>query len=426
MSIRQTSTASRRTSPTRILWPLGLAICLSLFGDLTLYAVLPSERETAGLSLAAVGVMLSVNRLIRIPGNPIAGTLYDRMGRRKLFILGMLLGTLSTLGYGLLTGFVPFLLTRLAWGLAWTLLNVGGMAMIQDVTTRANRGHIVGLYNIWMLAGFALGPLLGGILVDVIGFQATMRLYGATTALRLLIAAVALPETHHPDPKPKSVGSAYALGPRFSTFWLRHARTLRDHPQILTVLLLYLIFQFTGEGIVLSTLNLLLNRRFGTEINLGFLTLGIASASGILAAFRSWVAGITGPIAGRISDRAAERRRTIAASLLCGIAGFTLLGVAQSPGAITAGITLSAISAGAGMATITAAIGDATPQGEHGAFMGLYATAGDVGSAAGPFLAFALASQVALQWVYLLSALAFALGLWITHRLTAKPSTPPA
>jgi MFS family permease len=396
---------------------LGLAICLSLFGDLTLYAVLPGQRENVGLSLAAVGVMLGVNRLIRIPGNPLAGALYDRVGRRRLFLLGMVLGTLSTLGYGLVTGFIPFLIARLTWGLAWTLLNVGGMSIIQDITTRANRGRVIGLYNVWKLAGYAIGPLLGGILVDAVGFQTTMRLYGATTALGLIAALVALPETHHPAPRPERPSAAPHH--HLAAFWRHHVAALRANPQILTVLLLYVIFQFTGGGIVLSTLNLLLERRFGAKLTLGAVSLGVASASGILAAFRSLVAGLTGPIAGRLSDRAAERSRTIAASLLCGIAGFALLGVARSPTAITAGIILSAVSAGAGMATITAAVGDATPQGEHGAVMGLYATVGDIGSAAGPFLAYALASRVALQGVYLLCALAFTLGLWMTRRLRA-------
>jgi len=178
---------SFKDSPLRVLFPLGVAVCLSLFGDLMLYAVLPTQREVVGLSLGAVGIMLGINRLIRIPGNPVVGVILDRSGRRRLFILGMLLGTLSTLGYGLLQGFVPFLLTRLAWGVSWTLINVGGMAMVLDVSTPANRGQLTGFYNAWMLVGFALGPLGGGFLVDTIGFRAAMLIYAGVTAIGLLM-----------------------------------------------------------------------------------------------------------------------------------------------------------------------------------------------------------------------------------------------
>ncbi len=114
-------------------------MCLSLLGDLALYTVLVTQLDVVGISLAAAGVMLGVNRLVRIPGNPLAGILYDRRGRRPLFLLGMVLAVISTASYGLVHGFWPFLAGRLAWGLAWTLINVGGTAMVLDISTPANR-----------------------------------------------------------------------------------------------------------------------------------------------------------------------------------------------------------------------------------------------------------------------------------------------
>ena len=128
---------TRHLSSRRVLLPLGLAICLSLFGDLSLYAVLAGQADVVGLSLAAVGIMLGVNRLIRIPLNPLAGAFYDRFDRRRLFLLGMAIGSLSVAGFSIARGFWPFLLTRLGWGIAWTLINVGGMTMVLDVSTPA-------------------------------------------------------------------------------------------------------------------------------------------------------------------------------------------------------------------------------------------------------------------------------------------------
>ncbi|TEU17773.1 MAG: hypothetical protein E3J21_07535 [Anaerolineales bacterium] len=71
-------------APSRVLVPLGLAVCLSLFGALTLYAMLVTQLDVVGLSLGTVGVMLGVNRLIRIPGNPLAGVLLDFENRMTL------------------------------------------------------------------------------------------------------------------------------------------------------------------------------------------------------------------------------------------------------------------------------------------------------------------------------------------------------
>jgi len=94
--------------PAHVLIPLGFAVCTSLFGDLSLYAVLVTQTEVVGLTMAMVGVMLGVNRLVRIPTNPLVGVLADRWGRRKLFLTGMALGVLSTSAYGLVYGFWPF------------------------------------------------------------------------------------------------------------------------------------------------------------------------------------------------------------------------------------------------------------------------------------------------------------------------------
>ena len=59
-------------SKYKLIIPLGLAVCLSCFGDLTLFASLVTRLDVVGITLAQVGIILSIHRLIRIPGNPLA------------------------------------------------------------------------------------------------------------------------------------------------------------------------------------------------------------------------------------------------------------------------------------------------------------------------------------------------------------------
>ena len=407
------NTRQRPVKHSRVLFPLGWAAGLSLLGDLTLYAVLPTYRQTVGLSLGAVGVMLGVNRLVRIPGNSVAGFILDRVGRRKIFILGMSLGVLSTLGYGLLHGFVPFLLARIVWGVGWTLINVGGMTIVLDVSTPANRGRLTGFYNAWVLAGFALGPLLGGFLVDALGFRATMLSYAVATGIGLLIALVGLPETTPQLGASVRQGRNAVSSPlrRLADLWQNSWGLLRSTSGLAPVLLLYLLTQFTNLGVILSTVNLLLEQCCSPTINVGAFALGVASASGILLAMHSLLAGVVGPVAGRLSDVRWGRRAVIAGGLVVGAAAFGLLAIAGSLWVSVLGLALSAVSSGTVMSVLTAHIGDLTPPGKQGAMMGIYATAGDVGAAAGPFLAFALLPVIDLQGVYLLCALACLGGL---------------
>jgi MFS family permease len=448
----QPSPGRPRLTPSRALTPLGLAVCLSLFGDLTLYAVLVTQLDVVGLSLPAAGVMLGVNRLVRVPGNPLAGLLLDRWGRRPLFILGMLVGVLSIVGSALVRGFWPFLLTRLAWGIAWTLINVGGLTVVLDVSTSANRGRLTGLYNTWMLAGLALGPLVGGFLVDRVGFRAGLLVCAAIAAVGLAVAFVALPETARvggspgpapvlPNSTPPVAGDAGRAPPRspvglrrrLREAWRQQVRAvLRAHRSLALVAGLYLITQLAGEGVVLSTVSLLLQQRFGPVVSVGGLVLGVASAGGLLLALRSLLAGAVGPLAGHLSDARPGRTRSgrwsvVVASLVVGASAFGLLSCAAawraaSLGSIVLGVVLSAFSGGAGLATLAAQVGDLAPPGREGAAMGAYAAAGDVGSMAGPFLAFALVSVVGLQSVYLLCALAFLVGLVLIWRYRTAPA----
>ncbi len=401
--------------PRRVLPPLGLAVCLSLFGDLTLFAVLVSQLDIVGLTLGAAGVMLGVHRLIRIAGNPVAGLLYDRWGRRPLFLAGMLLALLSTTGYGLARGFWPFLVARLAWGLAWMLINVGGMAMVLDVSTRTNRGRWMGIYNTWLIAGLALGPMVGGLLVDAVGFRPGILACAGITAAGLAVALIALPETALMRPA-GTKDARQALGGKSLRRW---AGLLRANTGLLQAAALYLIVQFTGEGVVLSTVSLLLQQRFGEQVALGGLVLGVASAGGLILGLRSLLAGTAGPLAGSLSDTRAVRRPVIAGGLVAGLIGFSLMAYAGSLVPIILGVALGAAGSGAVLATLAALVGDLTPPGRQGAVMGMYAAAGDVGSTAGPFLAFALVSVIDLQWVYLVCSVAFLIGLgliWSSRR----------
>ncbi|GAB4527774.1 MAG: MFS transporter [Anaerolineae bacterium] len=393
--------------PRRVLPPLGLAVCLSLFGDLTLFAVLVSQLDVVGLTLGAAGVMLGIHRLIRIAGNPVAGLLYDRWGRRPLFLAGMLLAVLSTTSYGLVRGFWPFLVARLVWGLAWMLINVGGMTMVLDVSTPASRGRWMGIYNTWLIAGLALGPMVGGFLVDTIGYRPGILTCAGITATGLAVALIGLPETDPARPTdPEDTWLITAGNPLH-----RWAGLLRANTGLLPALALYLIVQFTGEGVVLSTASLLLQQRFGERVALGGLVLGVASAGGLILGLRSLLAGTAGPLAGSLSDARAARGPVIAGGLVAGLAGFGLMAYATPLALIILGVALGAAGSGAVLATLAALVGDLTPPGRQGEVMGLYAAAGDVGSTAGPFLAFAMVTVIDLQWVYLVCSVAFLIGL---------------
>jgi MFS family permease len=382
-------------------------LALSLIGDSTLYAVLSNEIAVVGISLGAVGVMLGANRLVRIPANPLIGTLYDRSRRRSLFLLGLFLGILSTLSYSLVRGFWPLLASRLLWGIAWTLINVGGYTMVLDWSTDENRGRMTGLHGISYMVGLAISPVLGGLLTDTLGFRQALRVCALVSSIGLGIALLALPETR-PDAGSLE-GSKDSVRPRVSLSAMLGILRGLDR-QILLAAYIYFVMFFVSNGVLMSTISLFLGQQWSEGIEVAGVVIGVASLAGLLLGLRALLGIVSGPLAGALSDRLPSRWPVARLGIVIGVAGFLLLVVQAGLWVLPAGVSLVALCSGALIAVMTATVGDLTLRGQRGVSVGGLATAGDIGSAAGPLVAYSLALLVGLRWVYLGCAIFLASG----------------
>jgi MFS family permease len=414
----------------RTLLALGMGISLSLPGDQTLYAVLPTQAGAVGISLGAVGVLLGVNRLVRIPGNPIAGRLYDRLGRRPLFLVGLGLGILSTLSYVLAHSLAAWLAGRLLWGVAWSLLNVGGLTMVLDVTDDHDRGKVTGLYQFSYLVGLGFSPVLGGLLTDLLGFRPALLVCAAIAAAGLSLTFFALPETgpRRPPVRARRVLPDIALLKQMARRLTRRIQSIRPGGRVdpqappaqadpaegrtpdrrqLAVDFTYLMTLFAGNGVVMSTISLYLLHNFGQEILIWGGALGVASLGGMLLALRSLVAMLAGPSFGHLSDRLGERWPVVLSGILVGGVGFGTLGVGNQVWIVSLGVALIALSSGMLLTNLAALTGDLAAGQGQGRAIGRLATAGDAGSAAGPLLAYAMLALIDLRWIYLLCGLGF-------------------
>ena len=94
------------------------ATCLGLvwLGDALIYVVLPLYPAAFGVEIASVAILLSVNRVIRIIGYGWVSPLSRRFGANTLTAVACAAAALSTLAYGLVTGFALLFLARLVWG----------------------------------------------------------------------------------------------------------------------------------------------------------------------------------------------------------------------------------------------------------------------------------------------------------------------
>lgn len=382
-----------RIDPAKVLLPLGLGTALSLMGDATMYTVLPTHTADAGITLAAVGIILSANRIIRLFLNGPAGYAYDRFPRRKLFIPALFIGALSTAIYAATFGFWPLLAGRLLWGLAWSGIWVGGATIILDVTNDNDRGRWTGLYQTWFFLGTAIGAFFGGWLTDLVGYTNTMWIGAGITTLGGIAALIGLPETR--SSKKVDISN---INTEYQNKW-------RPSGELLGVVSLNGINRFISAGVLAATLALMVEG----HLTANNIVLGVATVTGVLLGLRTILSMFAAPFAGSLSDRFHNRWGVTIAGLLLGAIGMVLL-VRGEIIIILIGICFSALAGGSVQALVTTRTGDLVDLSQRGKAIGLLHTAGDLGSALGPVIAYALLRWISLGELYLLCAIIFIIG----------------
>jgi hypothetical protein len=189
------------------------------------------------------------------------------------------------------------------------------------------------------------------------------------------------------------------------------------------------VHRLTIPGILSPTLGLLLLETIGGSITLSGMTFGVATLTGLGLGVSYVVSMASAPFMGRLSDRASDRWRLAAAGLVPGMAGFALLALG-SPFFILLGLPLTAFAGGSNQGLSTALVGDLSREGQRGRKMGILFTVGDLTSAIGPLLAYALIPVMGLRVIYVLSGAVLAIMMLVALgwavRSARAPETPGA
>jgi EmrB/QacA subfamily drug resistance transporter len=151
-------------------WP-ALAVCL-VAGFMTVLDIsivnvaLPSIRSGLGASADDLQWVLSGYALAFGLALVPAGRLGDAHGRRLLFMIGLAMFTLTSALAGVATGATWLIVARFAQGVASGTLNPQVAGLIQQLYRGAARGRAFGLLGAAIGVSTAIGPLLGGLLIE--------------------------------------------------------------------------------------------------------------------------------------------------------------------------------------------------------------------------------------------------------------------
>ncbi|WP_349920211.1 MFS transporter [Aeromonas veronii] len=142
----------------------------------------------ASLQWVLVAYLLGITSL-----SVVAGRLGDRLGRRQLLCWGVVLFTLASLLCALAPSMGWLVAARALQGAGAACMLSLALAMVGRQVAPQRRGWGMGLLGTLSACGTALGPLMGGWLVDSLGWQAPFLLLVPLGLLALVLALLGLP-----------------------------------------------------------------------------------------------------------------------------------------------------------------------------------------------------------------------------------------
>ncbi|SHK44371.1 MFS transporter [Desulforamulus aeronauticus] len=384
---------------TVITTALTTSICL--MGNSMLYIVLPIYGKEVGItSLWQVGLLLSINRLVRLPLNPFVSWLYKRIHIRTGLLVAVLLAAISTTGYGVCYGFGQWLILRAIWGLAWSLLRVGGFLMVLNLASDKNRGYFIGIYNGLYQSGNVVGMLLGGFLVVIVGLRSLSLFLGVLTLIGIPLILYFVKKEQIPVLNREETKI-------LEWSWVSK-RVIRA---ILSGLLIYMIF----EGMVTSTLSYIIAQHYGNTLRLFEFSIAATALSGIILGVRWAWEPILATYVGRKSDGKHGRVPLFIISLSFAAVSFCVIPNNISLYLWLGGCFLVLLSATTLITLADALAADTAKSSASLVVSTVYIMATDLGAALGPLVSYImLRFDDGVSYIYYGSAVVFLLiaSLW--------------
>src|SRR3989337_1300644 len=373
----------------KIFYVLFIASIVTNIGSGMIASLLGVYSKTLGATGLQLGIIYSGISFSRAILSPPIGKLSDEKGRKAFLIFGLLAYTLISFGY---------IYAKTAWGLIIVGLLHGAaaafvlpiaFAYIGDITPIGKEGEYLGTFGISLFIGWAIGPILGGVIADVLGYKEAFLGMGILSFASLVITFFMLPESENIKKDGNSIS---------------YKSILKDRLLVVSVRFLHLI---TISSIVTFV------PIFALSINLSLSQIGTILMLNIL------VMGLLQQPFGKLADRANRINMLIIGGI---IASAGLMGIPFSTnflqllfwnmvmaiGSALSFPTTNAIMTVKGRTTGMASV------------MAVFNFAMSAGMALGPLIAGVIYDEMGLSWVFVVLSVISTLGLLLVYPFMRK------
>ncbi|WP_230200243.1 MFS transporter [Bacillus niameyensis] len=385
---------------------IALITAISLLGNEMLFIVLPIYWKFFGLgSLWQVGVLLSVNRFVRIPINSFVGWCYHKISKRTGVLIAVVLAAISTYSYGMLKGFWLLLLMRILWGVAWSFLRLGGYLTVISCSDGSSRGQLIGLYNgLWGL-GSLFGMLIGGFLSDLIGITFITSTFSLLAILTIPLVIKYIPNFISGDSSEKGETESVLKN--------------KDHQK---VLLNGMLVAFVVYGIFFTTISKAVEHHLDGPLLLFGMSIGAAAIAGVVQSIKMSFDPFLAPAIGKWSDLKIGRLPFLTVALLAATILFTILPFSNSSILFFSVIFALQVTSTFLITTSDSLAADLAKGPTSVKTMTYYTLFSDLGAALGPLISFIVLDFIGLSWLYWITSLLLFIAFlyWIKEQRRLK------
>jgi MFS family permease len=361
----------KRLSHRGIFLALGVQVFLLMLGVGIVAPVLPLYAREFGVSVTAVGFLITVFGIARIGTDVPTGHLAERIGRRPLLVGGALAVAVGSFGFALAGTYVELVGWRFLQGVGSAATTTAAAIAVSELAAPEERGRALSLYQGTLLLGAGAGPVVGGFVAEGFGFRAPFYLLGGL-ALAAALWAIRLPETRpaparHPaasraevPPAPNAAAPPESIW-RSPEFWLVSLFTLTVFAS-----------RSGGQGTLLPLFGFDRLRLDESAIGLAFTVLMAFNVGAIY-------------LSGMLSDHFGRKSAIVPGGLLTG-AALALLPLSPNTAVFLGLCALFGLGIGIAGPAPAAFIADIAPPQRLASTMGSYRMIADLGLMGGPVI----------------------------------------
>lgn len=156
---------------------------------------LPALQADLGASVAEVQWVVEAYALFLSALLLVGGSLGDRFGRRRVFLVGVAGFAVASVACGFATDTGQLIAARAAQGIAAALLVPGSLALLSASFEEKRRGRAIGTWSGFSAITAAVGPLLGGWLIDQVSWRWVFFINVPLAVAVILISLRFVPES---------------------------------------------------------------------------------------------------------------------------------------------------------------------------------------------------------------------------------------